>query len=212
MLKGRMVTKALNRMGVTLLMVATLFISFPQVVFAEEVQGNASEASIGVAETASGLRAVFPMSADQQKKYDQLMAGKRVGLKVGESRIIGEDEDGVISITCVDSKTVSSRGSTKTSYQSYKITKNILEQEMQLVRVSLECTWYADGINGYISNLRGTYRDVNEAWICWWDDYKVALPYNHALWLNIASLGSSYSVMFAADYNPYNNTLSFGIL
>ena len=121
------------------------------------------------------------MKEEQQSKYKQVLSGERYELGVGESVVIGSDAEGEIYITCVNTSTSPARASWGTSYQNGNIYKTILGQE------------------------------TNSAWLCSWDDYKVALPYNHALWLNLVSLGSSYSIMPTADYNPFDETLSFSI-
>lgn len=170
--------------------------------------------TVGTAETAD--IATFSldesqMTEEQQSKYEQVLSGERFELGVGESVVIGSDDEGEISIKCVSSSTSVARASWETSYQNYNIYKTILGKETLLASVALECTWYKNGIDGYIQNLKGTYTEKNDAWLCSWDDYKVALPYGHALWLNLVSLGSSYSIMLTADYNPFNETLSFSI-
>lgn len=121
------------------------------------------------------------MKEEQQSKYKQVLSGERYELGVGESVVIGSDAEGEIYITCVSTSTSPARASWETSYQNGNIYKTILGQE------------------------------TNSAWHCSWDDYKVALPYNHALWLNLVSLGSSYLIMPTADYNPFDETLSFSI-
>lgn len=153
------------------------------------------------------------MTEEQRNKYAQVLSGERFELKEGESVVIASDDEGVISIKCVGSSTDTNlaRASWATSYKNYNIYKTILGKETLLAAVALECSWYKNGVDGYIQNLKGTYTEKNSAWLCSWDDYKVALPYNHALWLNLVSLGSSYSIMLTADYNPFNETLSFSI-
>ena len=170
--------------------------------------------TVGTAETADITTFSLDesqMTEEQQSKYEQMLSGERYELGVGESVVIGSDADGEIYITCVSSSTSPARASWETSYQNYNIYKTILGQETLLATVNLECTWYKNGLDGYIQNLEGTYTEKNSAWLCSWDDYKVALPYNHALWLNLVSLGSSYSIMLTADYNPFDETLSFSI-
>lgn len=198
----------------------------PNTVYAKELTETVSEdvsneslddnKTVGTAETAG--TAAFSMdrsqmTAEQRNKYDQVMSGERFELKEGESVVIASDDEGVISIKCVGSSTDTNlaRASWETSYQNYNIYKTILGKETLLATVALECSWYKNGVDGYIQNLKGTYIEKNSAWLCSWDDYKVALPYNHALWLNLVSLGSSYSIMLTADYNPFNETLSFSI-
>lgn len=75
--------------------------------------------------------------------------------------------------------------------------------------VNLECEWYANGTNGYIKSLKGTYTEKNSGWKCSWDDYKPTTDYVHTLFLNLYSTGSSISIMFNASYAPYSETLSF---
>lgn len=198
----------------------------PNTVYAKESAETVSEdvsnellddnKTVGTAETAGA--ATFSMdrsqmTENQRNKYDQVLSGERFELKEGESVVIASDDEGVISIKCVDSSTDTNlaRASWKTSYKNYNIYKTILGKETLLATVALECSWYKNGVDGYIQNLKGTYTEKNSAWLCSWDDYKVALPYNHALWLNLVSLGSSYSIMLTADYNPFNETLSFSI-
>lgn len=41
------------------------------------------------------------MTEEQLSKYEQMMSGERYELEVGESVIIGSDDEGVISIKCV---------------------------------------------------------------------------------------------------------------
>lgn len=198
----------------------------PNTVYAKESTATVSEdvsnellddnKTVGTAETAGA--ATFSMdrsqmTEEQRNKYDQVLSGERFELKEGESVVIASDDEGVISIKCVGSSTDTNlaRASWETSYQNYNIYKTILGKETLLATVDLECSWYKNGVDGYIQNLKGTYTEKNSAWLCSWDDYKVALPYNHALWLNLVSLGSSYSIMLTADYNPFNETLSFSI-
>ncbi len=198
----------------------------PNTVYAKESAETVSEdvsnellddnKTVGTAETAGA--ATFSMdrsqmTEDQRNKYDQVLSGERFELKEGESVVIASDDEGVISIKCVGSSTDTNlaRASWETSYKNYNIYKTILGKETLLATVALECSWYKNGVDGYIQNLKGTYTEKNSAWLCSWDDYKVALPYNHALWLNLVSLGSSYSIMLTADYNPFNETLSFSI-
>lgn len=152
------------------------------------------------------------MTEEQQSKYMQVLSGGLYELEVGESVVIGSSDEGQISIKCVSSSTSLGRASWNTSYKGYNINITILDIEILLASVDLECTWYKDGIDGYIQNLKGTYTEKNDAWHCSWDEYKQALPYNHALWLNIKSMGGTLiSVMLAAGYNPYDETLSFTI-
>lgn len=201
---------------ISVLLALMLTLSIPQVALAAEPSGDevVTTAAVGVAETrfASSSKAV--MSEEQKRQYEQMLEGDRIDieLEVGESKVIGHDEEGAISISCVDSRNDSTRGSNWTSYRTYEIKKTILGIEYVVVRVSLECSWYADGLNGRISNLIGTYYDTNFLWSCWLDSFKVAGNYNHALWLNTYSSGSTYLYMFAAGYNPYNSTLSFSMV
>lgn len=204
--------KLLKKMGLTLLVTFSFFCITTQNVSAEEVFEFVDDnATTGVAETGISSSGREQRTEKQQRQYNQAMSGEGADLEVGESMVIGSDADGIISITCVSSNTDLTRTSWKTSYKSYDINKTILGVQTTLAHVDLECTWYADGIDGYISNLKGTYTEKNSAWLCSWDDYKVANPYGHALWLNLNSLSSSYSIMLAANYNPFNNTLSFEI-
>lgn len=140
--------------------------------------------TVGTAETADITTFSLDesqMTEEQQSKYEQVLSGERYELGVGESVVIGSSAEGEIYITCVSTSTSPARASWETSYQNYNIYKTILGQE------------------------------TNSAWLCSWDDDKVALPYNHALWLNLVSLGSLYSIMPTADYNPFDETLSFSI-
>lgn len=198
----------------------------PNTVYAKEPTETVSEdvsnellddnKTVGTAETAGA--ATFSMdrsqmTEEQRNKYDQVLSGNRFELKEGESVVIASDDEGVISIKCVGSgiDTNLASASWETAHQNYSIYKTILGKETLLATVDLECSWYKNGIDGYIQNLKGTYTEKNSDWHCSWDEEKVALPYNHALWLNLVSLGSSYSVMLTADYNPFNETLSFSI-
>lgn len=191
----------------------------PNTVYAKESKDISNETlddnkTVGTAETVGAATNSLDrsqMTVEQRNKYDQAVSGGRFELGDGESVVIGSDDEGEISIRCVSSSTDLARASSETSYKNYNIYKTILGEEMLLASVDLECTWYKNGIDGCIKNLRGTYAVKNSAWNCSWDDYKVALPYGHALWLNLSSLGSSYSVMLTADYNPYDETLSFSI-
>lgn len=152
------------------------------------------------------------MTEKQQNNYRQALSGEWYELGVGESVVIDSDDEGVISITCISSETSLARASWETSYKTYNITKTYQGVETVLVTVDLECEWYKNGIDGFIKNLKGTYHVKNNAWSCSWDNDNVqALPYNHALWLDLYSAGKSYSIMFAAGYNPFNETLTFAI-
>lgn len=210
--------------ALTVGMMNSMFV--PNIVYAKDQTETVSEdvsnellddnKTVGTAETAEV--ATFSMdrsqmTEEQRNKYNQVLSGERFELKEGESVVIASDDEGDISIKCVGSSTDTNlaRASWETSYQNYNIYKTILGKETLLATVALECSWYKNGVDGYIQNLKGTYTEKNSAWLCSWDDYKVALPYNHALWLNLTSLGSSYSIMLTADYNPFNETLSFSI-
>ena len=118
--------------------------------------------TVGTAETAN--IATFSldesqMTEEQQSKYEQVLSGERFELGVGESVVIGSDDEGEISIKCVSSSTSVARASWETSYQNYNIYKTILGKETLLASVALECTWYKNGIDGYIQNLKGTYTE-----------------------------------------------------
>lgn len=150
------------------------------------------------------------MTEEQQSKYMQVLSGGLYELEVGESVVIGSNDEGLISIKCVSASTSLGRASWNTSYKEYNIYITILDIDILLASVDLECTWYKNGIDGYIQNLKGTYTEENDAWHCSWDEFKKALPYNHALWLNLKSMGGTLiSVMLAASYSPYDETLSF---
>lgn len=151
------------------------------------------------------------MTEEQQSIYEQVLSGERYELGVGESVVIGSDAEGEISITCVSSSTSPARASWETSNQTYNINKTILGQETLLATVDLECTWYKNGEDGYIKNLKGTYTEKNSAWLCEWEDNKIALPYYHALMLRVLSMGSSHTIVFGADYYPSNEKLLFSV-
>lgn len=202
-----------------------LVLSFSMTSFASELPHNQSNkgatsipissiddnAAVGVAETESFTLQRVQMTENQKVMYDKMLSDTKNDLEVGESMLVGTEADGSIYITCTSSRLSETRGTWKTSYKDYNITKTILNKETLLATVNLECSWYANGIDGYIQNLKGTYTEKNSDWACSWDSFKKAESYNHALFLNIVSLGSSYSIMLAANYNPFASTLSFDI-
>lgn len=141
-----------------------------------------------------------------------LYGTKLVELEVGETIVIGSDSEGIISIKCVNENIVNTtRAGFVTSNKQFDIYKTILGIETLLASVNLECTWYKNGVDGYIQNLRGTYTEKNFAWNCSWDSTKYSSTYTHTLFLNLSTIGSSYSIMFSAHYNGMNETLSFNM-
>lgn len=204
--------KSLCKIGIALLVFMNFFCAMPQVVSAHKpadtnVVDNSTK--VGIAET--GLPSKESVQMIDEKKNEQIF-GECYELEIGESIVLGSTADGgIITMSCVSSSMDLTRAGKKTSTKTYNIKHKMAGVETLVIVVELECTWYPNGEAGYISNLRGTYTIKNSLWSCKWDEgNKSATNYNHALWLDMTYLGSSYSRMFAASYDPLNSTLSFG--
>lgn len=204
--------KLWKKTGVSVLLALSLFLVMPQVVSAEEhtdCEFVDDHATVGTAETQFSLERA-QMTEEQQKMYEQLLLREKKELKIGESLQVGTDEEGGnIYIICVSRDESLARAGWHNSSTTYNIIREIAGQDVLLAVVNLECEWYANGTNGYINSLKGTYTEKNSAWKCSWDDYKPATDYVHTLFLDLYSTGSSISIMFNASYAPYSETLSF---
>lgn len=202
-----------NKVGVPVLLMLCFFFVNSQVVLAEEYANFEfidDYATVGTAETQQFSLERTQMSEEQQKLYAQLLLEEKKALKVGESLLVGTDEEGGnIYITCVSHNEGMTRARWNNSSTTYNITREIADQNVLLATVNLECEWFADGTNGYINSLKGTYTEKNSAWKCSWDDYKPTTNYVHTLFLDLYSAGTSISIMFNASYAPYSETLSF---
>ncbi len=204
--------KLLCKMGIALFIFMNFFYAMPQTVSAKaSAESNLADSCkrVGIAETGLPEKENIQMIDEKENKQ---MPDTCYELKTGESIILGTTSDGgTITMSCVGTSMDLARAGKKTSTKTYNINHNMAGVETLVIVVQLECTWYPNGEAGYISNLRGTYTIKNKLWSCKWDeDNKSSTNYYHALWLDMTYLGSSYSRLFAASYDPFNSTLSFG--
>ncbi len=144
-----------------------------------------------------------------QSQIIRVLPDKIYDMEVGSSIILDTDENHELSITCTDASEDLTRAAWKKSYKTYTISDTIGGKKTQIVTIDLDCRWYQNGIDGYIDNFHGSIIKNYSPCTCYWDSYKSEKPYNHIKFLNLTLLGSSYSIMFSADYNPIAETLSF---
>lgn len=130
--------------------------------------------------------------------------------QVGDSYVISENEDGVLLITCIDAEDTISRYGINTSRRTFNITNSLFGVDYHVVTVEMVCEWFADGTDGFIISLNGTYSDVRVGWSCSWEP--APSPYDgqyvKTRILDIHHLTNTYYQFFSAAYNPINETLS----
>ena len=130
--------------------------------------------------------------------------------QVGDSYVISENEDGILRITCIEAVDTQSRSGSHTSQRTFNITNSLFGIDYHVVTVETTCYWYADGANGYVQNLIGSYSDVRFGWSCAWEPYQAQYnsQYVKTIILDIYHGSNTYNQFFSGAYNPFNETLS----
>ncbi len=125
--------------------------------------------------------------------------------------VIASDSEHELSITCTDSSEDFARSVWVTSYKTYTISDTIANKKNQIVTIDLTCRWLQNGVDGRIDYLRGNIIKNYSPCTCYWDSFTSEKPYFHHKFLNLTLLGSTYSIMFSASYDPYAETLTFSM-
>jgi hypothetical protein len=130
--------------------------------------------------------------------------------QVGDSDVISDNEDGILRITCIEAEDVQSRSGINTSRRVFDITNSLFGINYHVVTVEMVCEWYADGMDGFVISLSGTYSDVRLGWSCSWEPAPSQYDgqYVHTRILDIYHGTNTYYQFFSGAYNPWNETLS----
>lgn len=77
-----------------------------------------------------------------------------------------------------------------------------------IFKVRIDVSWYANGQNGYIMHMYGTYDILDSAFSCRWTD-STSMPSIHTLDLYYYSNYTNGYKGFMCSYNPFTSTVRF---
>lgn len=131
---------------------------------------------------------------------------------VGDTVIIGEDANGMLSVTLVDYSESNTRSTSKTSKATYKFTyETFLGIKKDAFEVNLACDWIQDGLNSKIVELRGSAQELGGGYSCEWTDSGNDSTCIYWLELTVAKSGT-YRFIATLFPDVDNPTLSFGYM
>lgn len=118
-------------------------------------------------------------------------------MKLGEKKIIGQDENGMLYVEVTKDTTNLARYTTSPASKDFTFYhKNWLGVKKDVFKVTLECTW----TTSKISNLKGTYTILDSKASCSWDtNYNSATDTLHTMCLDYVYGSISNSVFFSAS-------------
>lgn len=90
---------------------------------------------------------------------------------VGETKVVACDEEGVLTVTLLDSTESNTRSTSKVSKKTYGFQYTTVLGEKKLAyEVYLTCNWTEDGENSKINSFNGEYKEIDGGYSCEWTD------------------------------------------
>lgn len=111
---------------------------------------------------------------------------------VGDTMILGEDENGTLSVTLVSYESSSNARSSEQEDVAVFLFQytNILGIKSDAYKVTTTCYWTKDGTNSKINSFHGVYEIIKSGFSCEWIDSSYTIG---NCWLDLkASYGSGY--------------------
>lgn len=132
---------------------------------------------------------------------------------VGETNVVKQDENGVLTVTLLHSEESVTRGTNRTSKKNYGFQyTNIFGQKLTAFNVYLSCDWVIDGVNTKIDVLNGSFEEVGGGYKCEWVDSRYTEVYCE-LFLDVTKAGTGTGTyVFGASVvpDPGNEQNNFG--
>ena len=163
--------KRVNMCIASFLLIFVMFLSNEAKVQAEE-----PETYFPVKNASASVQSIMHISADN----------------VGNTMILGEDENGTLSITLVSYDSSSNARASEQKDVAVFIFQhtNILGIKSDAYKVTLTCDWTKDGTNSKINVLHGVYEIIKSGYSCEWTD---SFYTEGHCWLDLrATYGSGY--------------------
>ncbi len=117
------------------------------------------------------LNVPLTVFAEEMPEQTEQFAMKPLPKQVGETKVVCEDENGILYVTLVDFSESVTRATNRTTDATFLFHyKTILGTTADAFEVKLSCDWIEDGLNSSIIVLNGNATTLGGGYTCTWID------------------------------------------